>query len=96
MDVLNKKLNRYLKLTEKAFKKIKIKTPKNPDLKKVAETYLDLSKRYYKDALHFKEKGDLVTAFAAINYSHAFLDAGALLGVFDVKDSKLFMVDEDE
>ncbi len=92
---LKGKLDKYIKLTEKAFKKIKIKTPKDIDLKKVAEDFLDLANRYYQDALYFKEKGKLLEAFAAINYSHAFLDAGARLKVFDVKDSKLFMVDDE-
>tara|TARA_Y100000310_G_C20687231_1_gene819867 strand:+ start:3162 stop:3305 length:144 start_codon:yes stop_codon:yes gene_type:complete len=41
-----------------------------------------------------KKKGDIINAFAAVNYAHAFLDAGARLKVFDVHNSKLFMVDE--
>ena len=49
----------------------------------------------FEDAKHFKEKGDFVTAFAALNYAHGFLDAGARLGVFDVKDNKLFAVDDE-
>ena len=37
---------------------------------------------------------DYVTAFAALNYAHGWLDAGARIGVFDVNhDSKLFTVD---
>lgn len=91
---LKEKLNKYIKVTEKAFKEVKIKVPKDIDLKKVAEDFLDLANRYYKDALYFKEKGKIIEAFAAINYSHAFLDAGARLKVFDVKDSKLFMIDD--
>jgi len=92
---LKEKLNKYIELTEKAFKKVKIKIPNDVDLKEAAEDFLDLANRYYKDALYFKERGKLLEAFAAINYSHAFLDAGARLKVFDVKDSKLFMVDEE-
>jgi hypothetical protein len=35
-----------------------------------------------------------VTAFAALNYAHGWLDAGARLGLFDVgKDNVLFTVD---
>ncbi len=91
---LNKKLNKYLKLMEKALKEIKIKVPKKVKLKEVAEDFLDISKRYYEDAKYFKKKGDIVNAFSAVNYAHAFLDAGARLKVFDVHNSKLFMVDE--
>ena len=45
--------------------------------------------------MNFKKKGDYVTAFAALNYAHGWLDAGARLGIFDVDgDSTLFTVDE--
>ena len=38
--------------------------------------------------------GDIVTAFAALNYAHGWLDAGARIGLFDVgHDSELFTVD---
>ena len=61
---------------------------------KQAEDILDMAKRYYDDAKFFEKKGDLVNAFGAVCYAHAFLDIGARLGFFDVgKDSKLFMVD---
>ena len=60
-----------------------------------AKVVFDMAKRYFEDAKHFKEKGDIVTAFAALNYAHGWLDAGARLGLFDVDgDSELFTVDE--
>ena len=44
---------------------------------------------------HFEEKGEQLTAFAALNYAHGWLDAGARLGLFDVDgDNELFTVDE--
>ncbi|MBI2670464.1 DUF357 domain-containing protein [Candidatus Woesearchaeota archaeon] len=91
--ITEEKLNKYFKVTEKALKKVKIKIPKNVDLKKAAEDFLDMATRYYRDAKYFKEKGDYITAFAALNYAHGFLDAGARLKVFDVKNSKLFASD---
>ena len=54
---------------------------------------LDMAQRYYDDAKHFRDKGDIVTAFAALNYAHGFLDAGARMKLFDVKDSRLFASD---
>ena len=45
-----------------------------------ANALLDLSKRYYADALYFKEKKEYVLAFSAVNYAHAFLDTGARIG----------------
>jgi hypothetical protein len=50
--------------------------------------------RYVSDAKHFFEKDDFVNAFAALNYAHGWLDAGARIGIFDVHDSRLFTVDD--
>ena len=84
------KLKKYFELTAKALKKVKI-VEKH---RKQAEDLLDLAQRYYDDAKFFEKKGDLVNAFGAVCYSHAFLDVGARLGFFDVQgDSRLFMVD---
>ena len=47
---------------------------------------------YLSDSKHFEKKKDLVNAFVAINYCHGWLDAGARLGIFDVKDDRLFTV----
>ena len=89
-QTLNQKLTKYFELTSKALKKVKI-VEKH---RKQAEDLLDLAKRYFDDAKYFEKKGDLVNAFGAVCYSHAFLDIGARLGFFDVgKDSKMFMVD---
>ncbi len=90
MQSINEKLSKYFELTSIALKKVKI-VEKH---KKEAGDLLDLAKRYFDDANYFEKKGDLVNAFGAICYSHAFLDVGARLGFFDVgKDNKLFMVD---
>ena len=87
---IEQKLSKYFELTSTALKKVKI-VEKH---KKEAEDLLDLAKRYFEDAKFFEKKGDLVNAFGAVCYSHAFLDVGARLGFFDVgKDNKLFMVD---
>ena len=87
---LESKLAKYFELTAKALKKVKI-VEKH---RKEAEDLLDLAQKYYDDAKFFEKKGDLINAFGAVCYSHAFLDVGARLGFFDVGgDSKLFMVD---
>ena len=94
MHSINQKLSKYFELTSKALKKVKINNNLNSDAKKSAEDFLDLSQRYFDDAKYFEKKGDLVNAYGAVVYSHAFLDAGARLGFFDVDgDNKLFMVD---
>lgn len=93
-QITEEKLNRYFDVTGRALKKVKIGKEKNIDWKKSAEDFLDMAQRYYDDAKHFREKGDVVNAFAALNYAHGWLDAGARLGLFDVgHNSALFSVD---
>ncbi len=88
------KLAKYFDVTGRALKKVKIAQQKNIDWQASAEDFLDMAQRYYSDAQHFADKGDIVTAFAALNYAHGWLDAGARLGLFDVgKDNVLFTVD---
>lgn len=84
---LIKRLEKYIKLTDKALKEVK-----KTNYKK-AESLINMAENYYNDAIHFKEKGDYINAFAAINYAHAFLDAAALLGLIEVKNNALFMVE---
>ena len=90
-EITAEKISKYLAITKKALAKVKIISSE----KEKAEDALDMATRYYQDALHFKEKGDFVNAFACVNYAHGWLDAGARTGLFDVgKDNKLFTVDE--
>lgn len=91
--ITEEKLKKYFDVTSRALKKVKIQKLSPADRKK-AEDALDMAKRYFEDAKHFQAKGDVVTAFAALNYAHGWLDAGARLGLFDVgHDSELFTVD---
>ena len=92
-EITDEKLDKYFKVTEEALGKVKIKKISRIDLEKVAYDFLDMAQRYFSDAKHFREKGDYVTAFAALNYAHGFIDAGARLGVFDVNDTRLFASD---
>ena len=46
---------------------------------------------YRKDASHFLEAGDLVRAFGAVYYAHAWVDAGVRIGWLDGHgDDELF------
>ncbi len=93
--ITSEKLEKYFNITKKALEKAK----KNKSglfcvtADEAFDDFIDMVSRYIEDAKHFKEKKDIVTAFAALNYAHGFLDAGARLGLFNVKDSKLFAVD---
>jgi len=93
-EITPEKLKKYFDITSRALKKVKIAKATPIDWEAKAKDFLDMAQRYFSDAKHFEEKGDIVTAFAALNYAHGWLDAGARLGFFDVDhDDTLFTVD---
>ena len=91
--ITDRKLDKYFSITKEAIDMVKEKGI-DKKRKKDAEDFYDMAKRYYLDAEHFRKKGDYVNAFAALNYAHGWLDAGARTGLFLVKDSRLFTVDD--
>lgn len=92
--ISKEKLDKYFLITKQALNKAKNALDKNR--LKEAKDFLDMSQRYFDDARYFLErKEDAVLAFAALNYAHGWLDAGAKIGLFMVKDSRLFTVDSD-
>ena len=93
-EITDEKLDKYFDITNRALIKVKIVKKGIVDFESAAKDFLDMANRYFRDAKHFREKGDVVTAFAALNYAHGWLDAGARIGLFDVDhDSELFTVD---
>jgi hypothetical protein len=93
--VTQEKIIRYLDITSRALEKLKIAAPKRSFNRKLAEDFLNMAESYYKDAKHFRDEGNLVTAFAAINYAHGWIDCGARIGLFDVgEDDVLFTLYE--
>lgn len=92
--VTDEKLKNYFDVTGRALKKVKLVNEGTINFKSSAEDFLDMATRYYKDAEYFYKKGDYINAFAALNYAHGWLDAGARIGLFDVDgDNVLFTVD---
>ncbi len=88
-----KKLQQYFSITQEALGKAG-KALDHLRLRE-AKDFLDMAQRYFDDAHYFHEKKkDAVLAFAALNYAHGWLDAGARIGLFKVKDIRLFTVDE--
>ncbi|MAG02973.1 hypothetical protein CMI42_06550 [Candidatus Pacearchaeota archaeon] len=88
--ITKKLIDRYYGLSSKALEMarkvvVKGKEKEAGEIFKMAECYLS-------DALHFKEKGDLVNAYGALNYAHGWLDCGAGLKIYRVKDNRLFTV----
>ncbi|HKZ34134.1 MAG TPA: DUF357 domain-containing protein [Candidatus Nanoarchaeia archaeon] len=91
MDKVTKdKLDQYRDLTSKALEIAKNSIIKNK--KKEANEIITMVKNYLSDSNYFESKGDFVSAFSALSYAHGWLDSGARLGIFDVKDSRFFTI----
>ncbi len=87
------KLHQYFTITKEALDKAKVAF--NPNQLTQAQDFYMMAESYYNDAQFFyNQKQDAVLAFAALNYAHGWLDAGARSGLFQVKDSRLFTVDD--
>ena len=84
------KIEKYFKLTSTALEKVKKSVVKGKE--KHAKEIIEMVENYLADAKYFYGKKDFVNAFAALNYSHGWLDSGVRLDVFKVKDDKLFTV----
>ena len=84
------KLHKYKELTTKALAIVKKSIAKGKN--KQAKEIIDMVSNYLSDSKYFEKKEDYVNAFAALNYGHGWLDSGVRLGVFNVKDDKLFTV----
>jgi len=84
------KIKKYRKLTEEALEIAKKSVSKGKE--REAEEIIDMVSNYLSDSGYFEKNSDFVSCFAALNYAHGWLDAGARLNIFDVKDDKLFTV----
>jgi uncharacterized protein len=93
-EITEAKLTKYFEITEKALELAKSSNNRT-NLTSERSDFLDMIERYISDAHHFSDKKDKVNAFAALNYAHGWLDAGARLGIFDVHNSTYFTVDDE-
>lgn len=92
--ISDEKLQKYFDVTQRALNKVKLVKDVAIHAEDSGKDFFDMAQRYVHDAEHFAQTGDIVTAFAALNYAHGWLDAGARIGLFDVDhDSELFTVD---
>ena len=88
--ISNEKLEKYFQLSSEARSKATPST-KNKDEQEKLVDMLSMFDSYFSDARHFADSGDLVSAFGAINYAHAWLDAAVRIGLMDGHgDDRLF------
>ena len=89
---LNEKVERYERLLREALEKAELAPIDRSHMYTVGQDYRNMAQSYYEDGLHFVEENDPVNALVCFSYGHAWLDAGARLGVFDVDDDVLFTI----
>jgi hypothetical protein len=89
---LNEKVDRYQRLLEKALEKAEFIPIENSHMYTAASDFYTMAKAYYEDGIYFLKMNDPVNALACFSYGHAWLDAGAKLGVFIVDDEELFTI----
>lgn len=90
-DDLQARVDRYIAIEEKALSKISIAVPENSFLMEFASNALTMIRAYFSDAIHFRDNGELINSFAALNYSYGWIDSLVRLGVLDGKgDDRLF------
>ena len=88
--VTREKVEQYLALTAEARAKATSITTTDEDAARLA-SMMRMCDDYQSDAKHFLEQGDLVRAFGAINYAHAWIDAAVRIGLMDGHgDDRLF------
>ena len=88
--VTKEKVEKYLELTAEARGKATPIAESGEDVARL-DSMMRMCDDYQADAKHFLEKGDLVRAFGAINYAHAWIDAAVRIGVMDGHgDDRLF------
>jgi hypothetical protein len=90
---LAEKTDRYERLLTEALDAASVAPPPETPLAKSANEYEEMARSYLEDGRHFRAADDLVNALAAFSYGHAWLDAGARIGLFTVPpDGDLFTV----
>lgn len=89
---LAEKTDRYERLLAAALDAATIAPPAGTPLAESAADYVEMARSYLEDGRHFRDD-DPVNALAAFSYGHAWLDAGARIGLFSVpEEGDLFTV----
>ncbi|MFW6265596.1 MAG: DUF357 domain-containing protein, partial [Halanaeroarchaeum sp.] len=61
-----------------------VTVPPETPLGTAAAEFEEMARSYLEDGRHFRDDADHVNALAAFSYGHAWLDAGARIGLFSV------------
>ncbi|CAI8163532.1 MAG: Uncharacterised protein [Methanobacteriota archaeon] len=89
--VTEEKVLHYLNLTKRAREKATPIHEEGSNESSQLQIMMRMADDYASDAKHFMDTGDYVRAFGAINYAHAWIDAGVKLRLLDGHgDDELF------
>ena len=90
---LKEKTDRYEGLLAEAIDAAEIAPPEGTPMHDAAVDCAEMATSYLEDGRHFRDDADLVNALASFSYGHAWLDAGARIGLFTVpSEGHLFTV----
>lgn len=90
---LAEKTDRYEQMLADALAVAEPRPPAETPLGEAAADVAEMAESYLEDGRHFRADEDPVNALAAFSYGHAWLDAGARIGLFDVpEEGHLFTV----
>jgi len=89
---LAEKTDRYERLLAGAVDAATPVAPSGTPLGEATAELTEMAVAYLEDGRHFRDEDDPVNALAAFSYGHAWLDAGARIGLLEVPDSDLFTV----
>jgi hypothetical protein len=93
MAELREKTDRYESLLDRAVTAADPVPPEETPLAAAASDCTEMARSYLEDGRHFRDEDDDVNALAAFSYGHAWLDAGARVGLLEVpRESELFTV----
>jgi hypothetical protein len=84
------KIDKYYNLSSKALSLAKKSITKGKEL--FAHEITLMVESYLSDSVYFKKNKDYVNSFGCLNYAHGWLDCGARLKIFNVKNNNLFAV----
>jgi hypothetical protein len=84
MTDIVEKTDRYEGLLADALDAATVAPPTGTPMAEAAAECEEMARSYLEDGRHFRDEDDPVNALASFSYGHAWLDAGARIGLFDV------------
>ena len=81
---------------KEVFPAIKLAVSEKSWLGEIGKEFMEMVSSYYKDAIHFYQKGEYLESFECLVYAWGWLDAGARVGIFEISKNvrRHFKIDQ--